>query len=289
MGRSCLAVILVLFLSLMNIGGCNVFNDLSDKTSDAALSEDIQKYIDKSMWYDAYNKWQTLSPTGKTQRSNKVLLATIYAGWGGLDLIALSSRLSSATGNTLFKILLTAFRGKTINDYDYQVLAEQTMQSISATASGRTTDENIFLLFVEFAKLGTLMAATGDLDADGTVDGTYDNCSLSNSQGAHVVTAIGNIVDVLTVTGTTLAGANLAALQAACASMAGACNITDTASVTAMMNQVGRTLVGESNLGVGLAAPYNDPYCQLTTSPIDPVLAGAICPGGVGVASTICP
>lgn len=285
-------VICLISIALTNVGGCNAFNDLYDKNTDEAIVEDINKLIDARLWSDAVDKWYTLSATAQTSRTNLVLLANAYAGRGGLDTISLLNSLASGGGGNLFTMLMSSFTGATISDYNDEVTAANIMLNISATAAGRTTDENVFLLSVELAKLGTLVAATGDLDLDGTVDATYDNCALSSGQGDEVITAIGNISDILAVIGTGSTGGSLTALTNACASLGGACAVTLTSGVTPVMSQAGRTLVGESNLGVGLAAPYNDPYCQLSNAPIDPTVSvpPLSCPGGLVMGSgPICP
>lgn len=292
MKRSFLVGISLIFVALANIGGCNAFNDLYDKNTDEAIAVDVAKLIDAHLWNDAVLKWQTLTTAAQARRSNQVLLATALAGRGGLDLLSLMTTISGGGAGSFFTLLLTTFKGSTLTNYADQVAAANILLGISSTASGRTTDENVFLLFVEFAKLGTLMAATGDLDGDGNVDLTYDNCALSSSQGDEVITAIGNISDILTVVGTSMTGNALTALTNACASLGGACAVTQTSGVTPLMNQAGRTIVGESNLGVGLGAPYNNPYCQLTNAPIDPTVSvpPLSCPGGLVMGSgPICP
>lgn len=286
-----LPLITLLFIGAATGGGCNLFGDMSEKNSDASIIEDVKKHIDRQQWSDAVAKWQLLSTSGKALRTNKVILASAYAGWGGLNTVSLFISLGDMGTNTLFTTLLSAFRGKTDADFNFQVLAESTMHTISEDAVDRTTDENIFLLFIEFAKLGTLMASTGDLDGDGVVDATYENCTALNAnQGAHVATGIGNIMDILTITGTSIAGSALSDIQNdICTPFPAICAMKVVSDVDAASNQVARTLVGESNLGIGLAAPLNDPWCQLSMAPIDPVAAGLRCPNNTATGLAICP
>jgi hypothetical protein len=282
---------LLMTVAMANVGGCNLYTEMSRKDSDEAIVIEVKKLIDASLWTDAIAKWNTLSTAGQAVRANKVLLASAYAGAGGLNMLRLAQSLQSGMGtSTLFQFLLSLFKGNSYLNYTRQVAAQDIMLGISATASGRTGDENTFLLFVELAKLGTLFAALADSTQTGTVDATWDNCAMSAGDGAQIITGLGNIFDILTAIGTSLVGANLAALQAACVPIEvlvpGACTTTDATTVSASMIQIGQTLAGESNLGIGLAAPYNDPYCQLTNAPIAP----QFCPGNTGpMAQTICP
>ncbi|MBK9294609.1 MAG: hypothetical protein IPM57_09210 [Oligoflexia bacterium] len=296
MKRHIVFLFLVICIGLTNGGGCNMFGDLSNKNSDEAIIEDVKKFIDRQMWTDAINKWQLLSPGGQALRANKVILASAYAGWGGLNTVTLFTSLGNMGSSTLFAFLMDAFKGKTTADFDKQVIAEGIMQTISVDAADRTADENIFLLFIEFAKIGTLLAGTGDLDGDGAVDATYENCTdLTATQGAHIATGIGNIIDILTVTGTSLAGSTLSDIQTNfCTPFPAVCAMKQVSDVDAAGIQVGKTLAGESNLGIGLAAPTNDPYCQLSTTPIDPTVdtgcgIPGCCPNNTATASPICP
>ncbi len=280
-------------IALTNVGGCNLYSEIAIKNSDAVISIDIQKLVDASLWYDAIQKWQTLSVAGQATRTNIVLLASAYAGRGGLSMLSLAQNLQNlgSSSSSLFSQLLTAFRGSTAANYSDEVTAQNLILSIGASASLRTVDENTFMLFVEIAKLGTMLASTADPLNTGSVTATFNNCTqLSSAQGAEVITAIGNIVDSVTAIGAGVVGQSLTALLAACTqiqvSAPGACSVTTTASVTPTMIRVARTLVGESNLNVGLAAPYNKPYCQITATPVAP----AFCPGGTGlIIDVLCP
>src|SRR5580698_7526723 len=106
MGKRIYVFIIVLLVAFVNGGGCNVYNDISNKNSDAAILDDIQNLIDKRLWTDAILKFALLSPAAGQQASTVVLLASAYAGRGGLDLVSLIAALnnnSSGGTNTLFQ------------------------------------------------------------------------------------------------------------------------------------------------------------------------------------------
>jgi hypothetical protein len=259
---------LIFLIAVVNGGGCNIFNDVSDKNSDAAVLDDVKNLANRGLWNDAILKWGLLSPTGQADREAKVLLASAYSGRGGLDIVTLIDTLNTNVGGgatSLFSQLMQSFRGATIGKYLDQIQAETILKSVGSPASARTVDENVMMLFVQFAKLGTLFAAVADTDADGVVDAGYDNCTDHDvTQGREIATAIGIINDCLSAIGEDIAGDSLGDLTAACASYAGMCGITDTGSVDATMERTARTLAGENNLSVGLGVAANNDICEIT-------------------------
>lgn len=275
---------IILVVAMANGGGCNYFNDFSTKNSDDAIIDDIINYMDHSQWNEAVGKLSQVSASGQQRRTFKVVAATAYAGRGGLDLIGLINSINANTGGsarTFFQLLMVAFAGSSISKYDDEVIAQSYMFSISTNPVSRTADENIFLVFVEFAKLGTLFAARADTDANGVVDPTFDNCSTSmitDAQAGEVIVAIGTIITSLTAAGSTVAQTALANIYSACTAATAfdpnICYTTSASSVSSIMRRVSRTLIGETNSGVGLAvtayagtiqliAPFNAPPANL--------------------------
>jgi hypothetical protein len=286
--RICIFII-VLSAALVNGGGCNVYNDISNKKSDASILDDIRHLIDRGYWDDAIQKFSLLSPAAFQQASTVQLKASAYAGRGGLSLISLISALAANTSSgskTLFQLLMSAFPSANYTRY-HDILTAQTLMlqlapSTPSTLTQLTLDEGIFLIFVEFAKLGTLFTAIADLDNDGTLDLAFDNCNkanLSDGDAAEVGAAIGIILTVLTNTGSSIGLTSVSGLQTLCASFpAGSCAITNPNDNAFQSNplvlQALRTLVGETNSGIGLkvvanastfefAAPMNVPPANL--------------------------
>lgn len=273
--------ICIVFLAVTGGGGCNVFNDISNKNSDAAKIDDVINLIDKGLWNDAVLKLQTLSPSGQAQRSVQVLFATAYAGRGGLDVLNLANSLSSASSSTsIFTTLMKSFKGATIGNFNDQTVAEGYIQGISLNASGRTSDENLLMIFIEFAKLGTLFAARADTNADGVLDATYNSCTAHNAfESAHIVTALGILVDALAETGSAIANQSTSTLTSFCSLYNGACNTLQVGSTTLLQQQTGRTLAGETHLAVGLGVAAQKDICEFTAPQGNCQLSGTpLCP-----------
>ena len=68
-------------------------------------------------------------------RSVQVLLATAYAGRGGLNLLSLSQTLQNASGLPLFLVLMKAFPGATNANIADEVTSEGIMQGIPLIAA----------------------------------------------------------------------------------------------------------------------------------------------------------
>src|SRR5438309_2337922 len=110
MMRKSWMIIAVLFIALSNGGGCNVFNEVAIKNTDVAIIDDVNNLVDAGLWNDAILKWGTLSADAKSKRANILLIATCYAGRGGLDLINLATNISASSSSgtpskTFFKLL----------------------------------------------------------------------------------------------------------------------------------------------------------------------------------------
>jgi hypothetical protein len=281
MRRKILFWICILFVAFSGGGGCNLYSDMSDKSSDQVIADDARNLMDHGLWNDAILKLALLSAAGQQVRSNKVLLATAYAGRGGLNIVTMANNLNGASGN-MFLLLMKAFKGATINSFNDMVTAESKMLAISQPASGRTGDENLFMTFLEFGKLGSLLAAVADTDADGTVDPTFDNCTgLTLLEQSHIVTAVGILVDSLTYVNNSVGQAVTASLSGFCTANPGVCNVTDVSTVTGAEQQAARTLAGESHYQVGLSVTSSVDKCEFS-------VPNGNCEG-MGAGQVICP
>ena len=295
MGKRCLIYIVVLLAALANGGGCNVFNDMSNKKSDDAIIDDINNLIDGGFWNDAVLKLSLISAAGLQRRDVKILEASAYAGRGGLDTINLITALnnnSSGGAKTLFQMLASTFKGATTSSFNDEVRAQNFIFSISNIATNRTVDENIFMVFIEFAKLGTLLAAVADTNGDGIIDPLFDNSNLAmltNAQAAEVVVGISVILTSLNAAGSTIGSQSLGGATAACTAISAVdptfCSTVDPSAVTGIQLQFARTLVGENAAGIGLNAAVTHQgagtNCEL--------ISADVCQANAVVPKCLCP
>src|ERR1700683_4908466 len=79
----------IAYIALTGGGGCNVFSNFPSTNTDQSIIDTATNEIDQSQWTAAIATLQTLSPGTLASESVQVLLATAYAGRGGLNFLAL--------------------------------------------------------------------------------------------------------------------------------------------------------------------------------------------------------
>ena len=273
----------VVYLAFTGGGGCNAFTDFPSTNTDQAIIDTATNEIDQSQWTAAIATLQTVSPGALASPTVQVLLATAYAGRGGLNLLSLSNTLQNVpAGTSLFLLLMKAFPGATNANIADEETAEGIMQGISLNAANRTNDQNVFMVFLEMAKLGDILSARADTLNDGVVDPTFDGClNTSAADVNQVASALGNIIASVQSSGLTVGASLINTLAADCASFGGACAILQASSVVLDSPQqiFTQTLIGETALGIGLAAPLDTGICEIPP-------AGTNCHGS---GSGLCP
>jgi hypothetical protein len=257
----------VTYLALTGGGGCNVFTDFPSTNTDQAIIDTATNEIDQSQWTEAIATLQTVSPATLATPAVQVLLATAYAGRGGLNLLNLSQSLQNAgAGVPFFVVLMQAFPGATNANIADEETAEGIMQGISLVAANRTIDQNVFMVFLEMAKLGDILSARADTLNDGVVDPTFDGCLDTTAADVNqVASALGNIIASVQASGLTVGSSLINTLTADCASFGGACAILQASAVVLGSPQqiFTQTLIGETALGIGLAAPLDTGICEI--------------------------
>lgn len=249
------------------IAGCqNVLTESAKKDTDEALLYEARRLIDAEDYSEAVTKIQAMSTTGLAQRETKAVLASAYAGACGLNLVGLANDLSNAGATTLFNALLYAMKSGSSTTSAECKNAETALLSISTTAASRTEDENIFLAFVEFAKLGSIMASSADSDGDGVVDAGFDACSsaaISDADIGEVGTAVTISLASIQASGSTAAGSAISSISSVCTdidnalkvalgdpSYSGFCNKTDASSWSAAEIKAIRSLTRSNEVGL---------------------------------------
>jgi hypothetical protein len=215
-------LLFLLSLSLV-LTSCNFFESFGDKTSNEALLFDAQTMINEKDYTGAIEKFQEMSAEFVAARDVQVLYATAYAGRCGLDLLEVADQFKSNSSSRLFAILFTIFPRAAASNVADCVQAETIIRGISSAATGRTANENLFLAFISFAKIGAIMNAFGDTNHDKTVDPAFDPCTagdLSDANSAQVSTAIANAKESLEAVTTSVASDQLSQINSVCTSLA---------------------------------------------------------------------
>jgi hypothetical protein len=188
------------------------------------------------------------------------------------------------SGLTFFQFLMQSFTGATNANIDDLATAETVVQNISVTAAGRTVDQNVFMIFLELTKLGSILAADADTDHNKVLDPGFQSCTdVPLPHADQVITSIANLIDSINASGSTVAGNFVSGVSGQCGNLGTICTVYQASSVTALEEAFAQTLVGETALGIGLAVPSETGVCEIPPN-------GNNCQGqGMGPGTGLCP
>lgn len=248
---------------LSSLVGCkNVFEDASTRTSDEAYLYAASLYADKKEWTQAIESMQLMTSAGQSKRENRVTLASYYGGRCGLEILVLAVDIADGISNTkLLPLLMKSMKGKTASQFTDCKQAETILISVGATPADRTSNENVLLAFVEFAKIGiTLATSNADPDHDGLLPAAdaFDSCStgdISDLMVGEMATGIFIGSLSLAASGSTAAADAVSVVASMCALVetlpgaTGICSKTDATSFGPLEINVLRALIKSIEIG----------------------------------------
>ncbi len=199
-------------LSFSILGCQNVLLDIANKTSDDALYYKAQQQINSTDYDGAVTTIQSMSNGGRASRPTLDLLASAYAGSCGLNLLGLTSSLSSLGTSTLFQSLLTEYRSGVAAQVAKCVSAETVLSAIST----RTSDEELLLSFTELVKIGRQLSIDADTDADGFADASFAACSVSDADATVIGTGLTKFLSALAASHLSIASSLTTSIGAMC-------------------------------------------------------------------------
>lgn len=204
-------------LAALGALGCsgNVLSSFADKTTDEAYLEDAKTAMNDGDYDGALTKLSLIKGSLAGDRRTLVVKASAYGGLCGMPRFLDFAKALGDMGTTrVFPFLTAQFVGGSAARIDACKLAESTLTSIGAIAD-RTADENMFLVFVSFAKIGNVLSLYTDANQDGSADAGVDPCLHARATRATAPVA-GDFYDAdlrELGTGVTLALANIAAVS----------------------------------------------------------------------------
>lgn len=240
---------LIVALALVNLTcSVNILENFADKTTNAALYTAAKKLINSGDYDAALAKLALITGSFATDRSVIGLKASAYGGKCGISYLTFVENLANMGTTKLFAFLMGQFRSATSATIDACTTAQDLMVSIGAVGT-RTSDENMFLLVISFAKIGNILAFYADSDHDGALDAGFtepNTCTLGGTRGAGNDFADADVVEM--GVSTALALEQLQALS-------GTINLGSSSLTT--LTTLCSTLAG---------APFNTPICTMTTN-----------------------
>lgn len=258
----------------------NVLETFADKNSDEAKYIEARKLVNAGEYEAALLKIAEMGDTYAAKREVKMLKASAYGGQCGFTFLSFVKDISNMGSTLLLPFLTGAFEGGTPERIDACRAAEDVVNSIGAVAD-RSSDENMFMVLVSFAKIGNILSLYADENQNGVPDTAADNGGAAfdpcletpratrptgpvngdwynddlRELGTGITNALSNIG---AVAGTVdLGNDSLDAITNACASLAALnpaydfCSITDPADFTTNQLKGIKSLLKESTV-VGL-------------------------------------
>lgn len=210
----------ILFILLAPFLGCsgNLLSEMAKKETDTAVLFEVNHYLNSRQYTEAIAQFEKLSAESQSQRENQFLLASAYAGRCGLDFLDLAKGLKDLSGGELFKMIMNLYPTANAQHLQDCQSAEDKIRALGTTAQ-RTDDENLFLLFVELSKMGTLLNMSYDSNHDGAPDAA-SLCSksiFSDAQAAEFGASLGIIVEIINQSSLSVLGSTASQLTSACA------------------------------------------------------------------------
>ena len=248
--------IFILFLPFL-LSACseNIFDEIADKDTEEAIYFEARQEINKRNYGTAIGLFEQLSAEFLADRDRIPIHASAYTGRCGLEFLTLLNNLQNAGSATIFGTLMVGFPGADAQAVADCIQAETIVEAIG-DETARSGDENLFMAFSAFAKIGTILSSLADTDDDGTADAGFDQCNVTNlpetmvrELGASLAVALLS----LTAVGTSYVDDSLADVNALCgldANLAVFCNTTDPNAFTGVQVQAMRYAIGSNDVGI---------------------------------------
>jgi hypothetical protein len=242
---------------IMGVSSCpNALSEFADKKSDDALLFDARTSIDKRDWTSAITSINSMTSSGLAKHDTKIALASAYAGRCGLDLILLADAVSSQISSTKIWPILMKFMNGVSSTADCKT-AEAT--ALTVASADRTSDDNVFLAFVEFAKMGAVLAVSG-ANSSGSISGSFNSCTnnaanILDADVGELGTGLTITVSALNAAGSTIGGTTISTVSSLCTTIDGLtgtpgfCNKTTAAQFSANELLAIRALIKSNELG----------------------------------------
>ncbi len=259
---------------VLGVSGCpNAFEEMADKNSDDAFLYAAQMAIDNQEYTAAIQTIEKMTTEGQASKDGRLIKGVAYAGRCGLNLIELAEKLKDMGSTTVFTVLTRAFANvPTVSTRPEDCLAAE--QSLLAIPTAEmTSDDWVFLAFLEFAKIGTYLARVADKNDDGNVDTAapaFNSCStISDADTRQLGTGLTIGILALARAGSALLGDVTSSISTVCTRIAAAagsasvCTKTTASAFTAPEVLALRAMIKGNELGFGTCggATGSSPAC----------------------------
>ena len=270
--------ILLCFIFLFVSSSCSVnyFDEIAKKDTSEAIFFQAKLALNDRDYDSAVTLFESLPASFITENNYEVLKASAYAGRCGLELLQLLEDIQDAPAAGVLGTLMGSFPGADATSFA-DCISGQTELLAIGDETVRNNDENLFMVFLSFAKIGTILSALADPDDDGTPIANVQ-CNggiLTNAEIDEVGSGIANILLSLAAIGGNFAGSSLDDINALCSASLGPpldqvqtfCN--STGPYTGPQRTALRWLIGSSDYGINSCSGNDFANCALA-NPVCP-------------------
>lgn len=256
------SIVVLTTVSLFSTSCRNMFTELADKETNAALYYQAQRLIDNGSYTEAIDIIEDqMSAAYAATREVRVTLASAYVGRCGLNFLNLADAIINNTNNSSPLELALSHMKSTTSEADC-LQAETILRAASPTGNGVMSDDidDAFLMtFVSLAKIGAILERVGDTDNDGVINAGFSACTLSAADSRELGSAIMLLYNNIASTGSDIA-TQLNDVATFCSNVvvaaAGTCAKTDPASYSAAELKAINGVINYDPFGVGSDASY---------------------------------
>ncbi len=246
-------------LLLFTLTACseNILKETAKTNTTEAVYYQAKLEMNDGNYTTAIQLLQSLDPTFLARRDVSLVYASAFSGRCGLNFVNLLTQLDSVgSASTLFVFLMNLFPNGTDSKIGDCVTSESTLNTIG-DYTVRTTDENILMGLSSITKVGTVLNRYADTDSDGSTDGTFDHCDLTDFPDdavREIGTGIANAILSINQVGSAVSSDTLSEITAICAMNANLnvfCTTTDKSAYTAMEVTFLRSILASTSEGIG--------------------------------------
>jgi len=248
----------------------NILEELSNKTNEAALLESVKRSLATQDFAAAVTTCALFTTAQRLDPDTAYTCASAYAGRAGLNVLNLVTDVAGySPPNNLLVYLMGLNNGAVAQDITDLVTARDLLRALGQ-ASARTAEQNALMTMIAIHSLGIVANLYADGDDNGTVDGGYNSCDITDLPAAGAQMAVNALWELQESGGASgIPGSStlVTAVQAACTALAGFsgvldfCAQTDPSAFTTDQVRGARSLFAENALDFGLGDCANGPTC----------------------------
>lgn len=258
--------VILLLCVLLSTACRNVLEETEKQDTDKAIYYEAKMALNNRQYTAAIALINSLSSAFRAQREVNLVYASAHSGRCGMEFVSLVESLTNFTGDNIFLFLMQSFVGGTQDKVTDCQTAENALNAVG-DYTVRFADENILMGFSSLTKVGTVLSTYADVDSDGTTDGSFDHCSLTDFPDAavrEIGTGMANAIMSITAVASDISDDALGDITGYCnlnTELNVFCTNTDPSAYTPTQVAALRQLLGSTDMGIGACTNFASMDC----------------------------